>query len=226
MPPSSRHTNAITGVATAFLAAILAGTVLGLPRAPGGLTGPVLERMPESGVDHAVTAVLLNFRAYDTWLELGVLLVGMLGVWVLRRDAALAPPAEDRPGLVLYWLVAALTPVMVLVAGYFLWLGKFEPGGAFQSGVVLAAAGVLLWYSGRPAAGQLGLPLLRLLLALGFGGFLLLAIATTPITGFLQLPLPLAGGLILLIEMLAAISIGITVAAILLAMQERPGDTG
>ena len=35
--------------------------------------------MAQSGVDHPVTAVLLNFRAWDTLLELAVLLLALLG---------------------------------------------------------------------------------------------------------------------------------------------------
>jgi multisubunit Na+/H+ antiporter MnhB subunit len=190
---------------------------------PGGLTGVVTERMPESGVVHPVTGVLLNFRAYDTWLELGVLLLGMLGVWMLRGHSSLEPPADRRPGLVLYWLVGGLVPLMVLASGYLLWLGKFAPGGAFQSGVLLASAGVLLWYSGRLSVGGLSLPLLRGLIVAGFVAFLVAGLAAMPDGHFLQLPVSHAGTVILVLEFLATVSIGVTIAAILLAMQEREG---
>ena len=36
--------------------------------------------IPDSGVSHPVTAVLLNFRAYDTLLELAVVLSAVLGI--------------------------------------------------------------------------------------------------------------------------------------------------
>jgi len=58
----------------------------------------------------------------------------------------------------------------------------------------------------------------------GFGAFLLVAIVTTLTSGFLVLPLPVAATAILVIEALAAASIGLTIAAILLAMQERAGE--
>jgi multisubunit Na+/H+ antiporter MnhB subunit len=47
----------------------------------GRLADLALERVPESGVSNPVTAVLLNFRAYDTLLELAVLMAAILGIW-------------------------------------------------------------------------------------------------------------------------------------------------
>ncbi|MFN7139005.1 MAG: sodium:proton antiporter, partial [Limisphaerales bacterium] len=59
-----------------IILALLAGVIfwqatVSLPREGNGLTMQVVEAMPMSGVEHPVTAVLLNFRSYDTWLELG-----------------------------------------------------------------------------------------------------------------------------------------------------------
>lgn len=48
-------------------------------------------RIERSGVDVAVTAVLLNFRAWDTLLEIAVLLVALLGVKVLLPTHRPAP---------------------------------------------------------------------------------------------------------------------------------------
>jgi multisubunit Na+/H+ antiporter MnhB subunit len=228
MPRSETFPRSVSALYAALLAAlagVFALVILDLPAEPGGLTAAVIARLPESGVEHPVTAVLLNFRAYDTWLELGVLLLGMLGVWALRGEARLAVGTFPPPGAVLYWLVGGLAPLMVLVAGYFLWLGKFAPGGAFQAGVVLAAAGVLLWYSGRRGVGMLPLALLRVLLVAGFGGFLLVAVATTPTVGILRMPRAGAGTVIVALETLATVSIAITIAAILLAMQEEASST-
>src|SRR5690606_29750981 len=49
----------------------------------GGLTATAEALLPESGVEHPVTAVLLNFRAYDTWLEMGVILLGLLAIYAV-----------------------------------------------------------------------------------------------------------------------------------------------
>jgi multisubunit Na+/H+ antiporter MnhB subunit len=163
---------------------------------------------------------LLNFRAYDTWLELGVLLLALIGVLCARGETTLASghPLSSK-GQVLDWLVRWLTPVLVIVAGYLLWLGKTTSGGAFQAGVVLGAAGVLLWLSGEPVLERLPGILWRGLAALGFAAFLAAGLASV-FTGryFLEYPEGWAGALILWIECAAAVSIGCTLAALFSAM--------
>lgn len=47
------------------LAAGLGYAVLSLPDQAQGLQAAVAEQMDRSGVEHPVTAVLLNFRGYD-----------------------------------------------------------------------------------------------------------------------------------------------------------------
>ena len=49
-----------------------------LPRA-------ISDNLVASGVSNPVTAVLLNFRAYDTLLELAVLLTAVLGIFALGQ---------------------------------------------------------------------------------------------------------------------------------------------
>ena len=61
-----------------------------------GLAGRVAEALPRSGVASPITAVLLNFRAYDTFLEVGVLLaawVVAVGLLARRNDSVL--PAQS-----------------------------------------------------------------------------------------------------------------------------------
>lgn len=106
--------------------------------------GAAVRRAPEeTGAAHPVTAVLLGYRAYDTLLEVAVLLLAVLACGSGRTGAPGAPrdPLLDR-------LAQALVPLMVLVAGYLLWAGAKQPGGAFQAAAVLAAAGVLSAYAG------------------------------------------------------------------------------
>src|SRR5690606_33877324 len=52
------------------------------------LTGllPAMEgHLADSGALHPMTAVLLTFRGWDTWLEIGVLLIAALSVLVIHR---------------------------------------------------------------------------------------------------------------------------------------------
>lgn len=197
--------------------------VLSLESASAGLGEMVASNLDSSGVSNPVTAVLLNFRGYDTLLELSVLLVALLGVWSLggkSRQAASAVP------LLLSHLQQILVPVLILVSGYLLWAGAHAPGGAFQAGSVLGAAGVLLLLSGwRLDEKFVGLPL-RAVLALGLGIFLLVA-ALPLFTGdnFLQYPRSMAGQMILLIEAAATVSIGATLTALFLGGFPVTGDT-
>ncbi|MGB5305263.1 MAG: hydrogenase subunit MbhD domain-containing protein [Gammaproteobacteria bacterium] len=160
-----------------------------------------------SGVSNPVTAVLLNFRVYDTLLELAVLLTAVLGILALGR----ATPRYQLAGPVFDGLVRWLVPVLILMAGYLLWVGAHAPGGAFQAGATLAAAGVVLHLAGRQ---RIGLPAgftLRILMAAGVGMFLLVGL-TLLVMGqpFLGYPPAWAGALILIMETAAMLGIAAT----------------
>lgn len=132
-------------IATVGLAAALIWAALE-PALPPGVLATELERLlPRTGAANPVTGVLLGYRAYDTLLEVAVLLVAVIASGAAH--AAPGSPARDaraKPDPVLRALINVLVPVMVLVAGYFLWAGTHAPGGAFQAAAVLAAGGVLL----------------------------------------------------------------------------------
>ena len=96
------------------LAVGLGYAVLSLPAQAPGLTEVVAENVEASGVSNPVTAVLINFRAYDTLLEMGVLLLALLGVWSLSSARELSEPP---PGPVLNMLSRLLVPLLILVAG-------------------------------------------------------------------------------------------------------------
>lgn len=177
-----------------------------------GLSGVVAGNLSASGVSNPVTAVLLNFRGYDTLLEMGVLFLAVVAVWSLTP----APrEALSPPGAVLDAFVRVLFPVMILVAGYLLWVGAHAPGGAFQAGSVLAASAVMLLLSGRAVKPRWQGRVLRAVLSLGLGIFIVIGLAVMSVGhDFLQYPVAQAGMLILLIELAAALSIGATLAVL------------
>ena len=72
---------------------------------PVRLADQITAQLPNSGVGNPVTAVLLNFRAYDTLLELGVLLAAVLGI--------LAPGGAVQAGAIL-----AAAAVMLRLGGH------------------------------------------------------------------------------------------------------------
>jgi len=203
---------------------MLAWSLWTLPPEAAGLSLIVNEKMPESGVDAQVTAILLNFRSYDTLLELVVLLVALLGAWYLGKLHL--PPQDSKPGLVLEGLVRFLVPVMILVTGYILWLGSHAAGGAFQAGALLAGAGVLmLVVIAEKVAVRDGVRL-RALLVAGPGVFALVA-GGLMLSGklMLQYPQQHAGSLILLIEAASTLTIGITLTLLFAGGRPHRGKT-
>jgi multisubunit Na+/H+ antiporter MnhB subunit len=187
------------------------------PTGPGALAA---DRIDESGVSHGVTAVLLNFRSYDTLLEVAVLLAAVLAALSLQPDARLArvpDPGQAPP--VLDLLGRLLTPVLVVLAGWVVVAGSTRPGGAFQAGAVLAGALLLLRLSGHPRAVPTG-HWLRPALAGGLAAFLLLAYATVLLgRDWLTLEPEWAGEAIVAVEVVLAGSIGATLAALFVANQ-------
>ncbi|WP_409329356.1 hydrogenase subunit MbhD domain-containing protein [Trujillonella humicola] len=222
--PRSRAWTAGIVVAATGTAVLLAATAVQLLDRPAGrgLLDVVAEGIPDSGVAHPVTAVLLAFRAYDTLLEVVVLLVAALVALALLpgRDLAAVPPPAPPPAP-LPFLVRVLVPVGVVVAGWLVFVGSYEPGGAFQGGTVLAGILVLLWLSGRRPAVLRG-AVLRWGLAIGTVLFLGVGIATLVLGGGLLDYGPAATGLIIAIEVAIAGSVGVTLAALYLAEEPVP----
>ncbi|MEW6677204.1 MAG: MnhB domain-containing protein [Pseudomonadota bacterium] len=217
--------NLLVRLVIPILALVLGGTlvfaILDLAAAPVDLRGMVAARMAVSGVTHPVTAVLLNFRGYDTLLEVAVLLLALLGILAVLRPVATTP--VSRPGLpVLETLAGMAVPLMVLVAGYLLWAGAHRPGGAFQAGAVLAAAGVLLHLAGRLPAWVSPPMFLRLGLGFGFLVFLTVAALLLAEGALLRYPPAHAGVLILLIESGLTLSLGLILAGLYLVLAPPP----
>lgn len=204
---------AVVIVALAFVTTLIAA-MLELATPAINLRAPVAAHLAESGVSHPVTAVLLNYRGYDTLLEIAVLLLALLAILAVVGDAPVSPPRAAHP--VLQTLARLAAPLMVVVAFYLLWAGAFRPGGAFQAGAVLAAAGVLLHLVGLAPGWHRPRLRLRLGLVTGFAVFLAVAAALLKQGALLQYPPDLAGGLILLIESGLTLSLALTLAGLFL----------
>lgn len=206
------------GIATALVVAIRGRVVPTID-----LATHVGDALATSGVSHDITAVLLNFRSYDTLLEIAVLLAAAIVALALRDpvpDATPhAPPAEtathtadraiDTP--VLASLVRALHPMLLLLAGYLLWAGSTRPGGAFQAGAVIAALGVIRRVSGVAPASDTLRRWQRSALLAGFALFLALGAGMLLLDRpLLAWPSDLAGALILAIEAVLTVSIAVS----------------
>jgi multisubunit Na+/H+ antiporter MnhB subunit len=162
----------------------------------------------------AVTAVLLNFRGYDTLLEIAVLLLALMGILAIAEQKELEPALPADPLLQMLARIAA--PLMLIVAVYLLWAGAHQPGGAFQAAAILASAAVLLHLVGLlPRWMQPG-KWLRWGLVGGFLVFLGVAAVLLGEGSLLQYPPAFAGMLILLIESGLTVSLGLILAGLFL----------
>lgn len=212
----------VVGLGALLFAVLMIGALL--EPLPGGvdLRASVAAHMTASGVAHPVTAVLLNFRGFDTLLEIAVLLLALIVILASGIDTASDRPHAVSP--ILQTLARLAAPLMIVVAVYLLWAGGFQPGGAFQAGAVLAAAAVLLHLTRLLPSWQV--PTLRLRWGLTAGFLIFLTIAAGLLTqgALLQYPPAQAGMLILLIEAGLTISLGLSLAGLFLFLSRDPGD--
>lgn len=222
--PQATFGHAAAALLCAALFAALAYAVLTISP-DQGLTAQVAAHLEASGVTNPVTAVLLNFRGYDTLLETVVLLLALLGVWSVGPDEGWGgrPGLGDhaRPGGVLASFARLLPPIGLLVGVHLFWAGAQAPGGAFQAGTILAAVWLLATMAGVASAPPVASPALRWLVASGPLLFLAVAAASIPFGGFLVFPPAQAKTLILLVEAALTLSIAATLGLLVMGPAGR-----
>lgn len=155
--------------ALAFLLLAFAGGVLlyaerdfpawGDPQSPASIrVSPhyLTETLRETATPNFVTAVLADYRGYDTLFESVVVLAAALCVLLLRRkprpgglvegeekaESHGLPPPDNN--LIVQYACRLLLPVLQLFGLYVLAHGHISPGGGFQAGAILAAGFILL----------------------------------------------------------------------------------
>ena len=161
----------LIAVLAAGLVATIGLTALALDRQPGEAGLQVMATLPSLELGNPITGVLLIFRGFDTLIEMVVLLAALLGARVVSRDET--PPRSTVAGFdlpLLRTLVAIIVPLACVIGLHLLWIGSDQPGGAFQAGSVLAAAGVVLILTGQLQPARRSGVLLRGLLVLGVVG--------------------------------------------------------
>ena len=218
-PISPRPVRIAAGVLCAGFALFLGRALLALPEDEPGLAPLIETNLEASGVVHPITAVLLNFRGYDTMLEIAVLVLATIGVLSLTtaRPGTWAPVAEQADPI-LSALARFLAPIMLLVSGYLLWAGEHAPGGAFQAGSIIGAAGVLLALAGYARPAWVSHFALRAAISAGFIVFLAVAVGVMFTGGMLlEYPADIAKTLIVLVETLLTISIGVILVSLFIA---------
>ena len=168
----------VRGLAGLVFAGLFAGLLLGAAELPrvGDPASPasthvsprfIEDAAAETGAANMVTAVLADYRGYDTLGETAVIFAAGIGCLVILAAGAGVPRSElPAPGMshglgsgILDTAARALVPVILLFAVYVLAHGHTSPGGGFQGGVLFGCGLVtmrLVW--GPPRAPGRGSP--------------------------------------------------------------------
>ncbi|MDO5521532.1 MAG: MnhB domain-containing protein [bacterium] len=101
------------------------------------------EGMYETGAVNIITAMILDYRAFDTFGEATVLFVSACVVFLLLKDEVLASRIKIRENLILQNVGKLLIPSILLFGIYVILNGHISPGGGFSGGAILGAALIL-----------------------------------------------------------------------------------
>lgn len=126
----------------------------GDPHAPASSSPVSSHFIANTGVDtevpNMVTAVLADYRGFDTMFETVVVFIAGLAVVSILRGGP-ARRTRDRefvvdfePDLIVTNTVRLVVPVIQIFAFYVLAHGHVSPGGGFQGGVAMGASFILI----------------------------------------------------------------------------------
>jgi multisubunit Na+/H+ antiporter MnhB subunit len=170
-------------------------------------------------VTNPVTAVLLNFRAWDTLLEIAVLFAAL----ILVRIVAPAVPQPVALGELMLPFARIIVPMCAFLAGHLLWQGASVPGGAFQAGAMLAGGLLVLMLGGFAAPTPRLMSWGAMLALVGLAVFSLAALGAEVLTGTLLLyPDGTAKFWILGIEAALTLSIAAMLCLLFCGVPRRP----
>ena len=105
----------------------------------------VKEAYNDSKVPNLVTAVLADYRSFDTMFETTVVFIAMLGIFtLLRREEKEDELDQVNDSLIIRVAARFMTPFIQLFGLYVIAHGHYSPGGGFQGGVILGTSLILL----------------------------------------------------------------------------------
>ena len=220
----------IFAAGAAGVAALLGWGVAGLPafgHYQGGYGNLLLrETTPERHATNVVTAIVFDYRGFDTLGEEFILFASVVGVTLLLRgrseeeneDELLrkAPDDHTRSDAVRVFGLLAL-PSLFILGLWIVAFGMLTPGGGFQGGVILAAAVLLVFLAAgfRPYERLTPTPLLDLAEGGGAAAYTLVGVGglvagAAFLHNFLRLGIPgtlQAGGTMLLLNWATALEV-------------------
>ncbi|AEH24830.1 Na(+)/H(+) antiporter subunit B [Pyrococcus yayanosii] len=99
----------------------------------------------QTGAVNAVTAVVVNYRGFDTLGEVTVLFIASTGVAALLWRRKRKRTAKTKGSVVLTTGTKLLFPFVILFGAYIFIHGHLTPGGGFPGGATIATAFLLLY---------------------------------------------------------------------------------
>ncbi|MFP4332668.1 MAG: MnhB domain-containing protein [Campylobacterales bacterium] len=191
-----------------------------------GLIGfePVIENYVEanidsSGVSHSVTAILLNFRALDTLLEVGVIFLAIVLFYTITPHFAYKPLSFESG--VTNTFVSLLFPIIVFSSFYILYIGSYTSGGAFGAAALLAGGFIIVRLIKPTYLSNLKDRNLRLMYASGFLFFTLVGIGALFFGSFLYYKDTLATIVILSVETVLMLSLSAILSSFFINATQR-----
>lgn len=139
--------------------AVVLGTVL-LETAKHAGTGVVSytsRGMNETGSANIVTAILMDYRGFDTLGEATVILASVAAAAMILGKPG-TPRRDETLGLLARRALSALLPLFFVFPVYVVLFGHLSPGGGFQGGVSLAVLVILIHVTFGHRFGQQRIP--------------------------------------------------------------------
>ncbi len=119
----------------------------------------------ENGAANVVTAIVADYRAFDTLGEILVLFAAVTGLSLVinkRKKVNLTPASE-----ILTTALPFIAYIIIVVGFYILVHGHLTPGGGFPAGAVIASGFMLLFFAGKKSYNKTVLKLLEVFAGLG-----------------------------------------------------------
>ncbi len=165
----------------------------------------ITQELQNSGVSHNVTAILLNFRALDTLLEVGVILLALVAIYAITPHYRYTPLSFESTITNIF--VSILFPLIVLSAFYIFYSGSYQSGGAFGAAALLAGGFIILRLVKPLYFNNIKETKLRLIYASGLSFFTFVGVITLFDGSFLEYRKTQATFFIVSIEFILSISL-------------------
>jgi len=129
----------------------------------------------DTEVPNMVTAVLADYRGFDTMFETVVVFIAGMAVLAILKNSSGSNSKkknfhiETEPDIIVTNTVRLLIPVIQIFAFYVLAHGHVSPGGGFQGGVVMGASFIMIALSWDLEKALARFPMDRCFIVAGLG---------------------------------------------------------